>query len=168
VNRPALQPADRVLLAALSRMLPRAHWNAFMVTPATLMRWHRELIARRWTYPRKTPGRPPVRRKSGNWYCGWPPKTRCGAYNRVAEDATAFAHRSERFLLEHIADAADPWVDRSWATALADGSGRVYPNFPDPELDDWAAAYHAGNYPRLAAVKNAYDPHRFFDFPQAI
>jgi FAD/FMN-containing dehydrogenase len=91
-----------------------------------------------------------------------------GAYNRVAEDATAFAHRSERFLLEHIADAADPWAERSWATAHADGSGRVYPNFPDTALEDWAAAYHAGNYPRLAAVKNAYDPHRFFDFPQAI
>jgi FAD/FMN-containing dehydrogenase len=91
-----------------------------------------------------------------------------GAYNRVAEDATAFAHRGERFLLEHIADAADPWADRSWATAHADGSGHVYPNFPDPAVEDWAAAYHAGNYPRLASVKNAYDPHRFFDFPQAI
>ena len=91
-----------------------------------------------------------------------------GAYNRVAEDATAFAHRGERFLLDHIADAADPWVDRSWTTAHADGSGRVYPNFPDPALGDWAAAYHAGNYPRLAAVKSVYDPHRFFDFPQAI
>jgi FAD/FMN-containing dehydrogenase len=91
-----------------------------------------------------------------------------GAYNRVAEDASAFAHRGERFLLEHIGDPADPWVDRSWATAHADGSGRVYPNFPDPTLDDWTAAYHAGNYRRLVAVKNAYDPHRFFDFPQAI
>jgi FAD/FMN-containing dehydrogenase len=91
-----------------------------------------------------------------------------GAYNRVAEDATAFAHRSERFLLEHIAEAPDPWVDRSWATAHADGSGRVYPNFPDPALDDWAVAYHAGNHPRLVAVKNAYDPHRSLDFPQAV
>ena len=91
-----------------------------------------------------------------------------GAYNRVAEDATAFAHRSERFLLEHIAEADDPWVDGSWATTHPDGSGRVYPNFPDPALDDWAAAYHAGNYPRLTAVKNACDPHRFLDFPQAI
>lgn len=91
-----------------------------------------------------------------------------GAYNRVAEDATAFAHRGERFLLEHIGDPADPWVDRSWATAHADGSGRVYPNFPDPAVIDWATAYHAGNYRRLVAVKNAYDPHRFFDFPQAI
>jgi FAD/FMN-containing dehydrogenase len=91
-----------------------------------------------------------------------------GAYNRVAEAATAFAHRGERFLLEHVADPADPWVGRSWATAHPDGSGRVYPNFPDPALDDWAVAYHAGNHPRLAAIKNAYDPHRFFDFPQAI
>jgi FAD/FMN-containing dehydrogenase len=91
-----------------------------------------------------------------------------GAYNRVAEDSTAFAHRSERFLLEHTADAPDPWVDASWAIAHADGSGRVYPNFPDLALDDWATAYHAGNHPRLVAIKNAYDPHRFFDFPQAI
>ena len=91
-----------------------------------------------------------------------------GAYNRVAEDATAFAHRGERFLLGHIAEPADPWIDGSWETAHADGSGRVYPNFPDLALDDWATAYHAGNYPRLTAVKNAYDPHRFFTFPQAI
>ena len=52
-----------------------------------------------------------------------------GAYNRVAEDATAFAHRGERFLLEHIAEPADPWVDGSWATAHADGSGVSTPTF---------------------------------------
>nr|WP_225953280.1 FAD-binding oxidoreductase [Kibdelosporangium phytohabitans] len=91
-----------------------------------------------------------------------------GAYNRVPEDATAFAHRGEHFLLEHIADADDPWVDSSWSCAHADGSGRVYPNFPDLALDDWSTAYHAGNHPRLAAVKHSYDPHRFFDFPQAV
>jgi len=57
------------------------------------------------------------------------------------------------------------------ATAHAGGSGRVYPDFPDPAPDNWASAYHAGNYPRLAAVKavkNACDPYRFSDFPQAI
>jgi hypothetical protein len=63
-----------------------------------------------------------------------------GAYNRVTEDVPAFAHRNERFLLQHIAAADDPWVDDSWAIAHADGSGRVYPNFPDLALDDWAAA----------------------------
>jgi FAD/FMN-containing dehydrogenase len=91
-----------------------------------------------------------------------------GAYNRITPDTTAFAHRGERFLVEHVGDATDPWVDDSWAIAHADGSGRVYPNFPDPVLDDWATAYHAGNYPRLCAIKKAYDPNQFFDFPQAI
>jgi FAD/FMN-containing dehydrogenase len=60
-------------------------------------------------------------------------------------------------------------VDQSFrTTAHADGSGRVCPQLPDPALDHWATAYHAGNYRRLVAVKDAYDPHRFFDFPQAI
>ena len=61
VNRPDLNDRDRVLLAALSRLLPRPSWNVFFVTPATLLRWHRNLIARTWTYPRKRPGRPSTR-----------------------------------------------------------------------------------------------------------
>jgi putative transposase len=60
VRRPDLEPADRAVLAGLSRLLARARWVAFFVTPATLLRWHRNLIARRWTYPRRPPGRPPV------------------------------------------------------------------------------------------------------------
>jgi transposase InsO family protein len=52
VPRPRYTPADRMLLAALAKLLPRERWAAFLVTPATLLRWHRELIARRWTYPR--------------------------------------------------------------------------------------------------------------------
>lgn len=63
VHRPELQPADRVLLAALSRLLPRSRWSTFFVTPATLLRWHRQLIARHWTYPHPRPGRPPVDRE---------------------------------------------------------------------------------------------------------
>src|SRR3954451_14304750 len=63
VHRPDLEPADRVILAALSRLLPRQRWTAFFVTPGTLLRWHRELIARRWTYPHARPGRPPVARQ---------------------------------------------------------------------------------------------------------
>src|SRR6266540_3773434 len=61
VARPQLTPADRALLAALSRVLRRRAWRpSFFVTPATLLRWHRELVARRWTYPSRRPGRPPT------------------------------------------------------------------------------------------------------------
>jgi hypothetical protein len=50
VARPRYAPADRMVLATLARPLPRDRWPVFLVTPATLLRWHRELVARRWTY----------------------------------------------------------------------------------------------------------------------
>jgi putative transposase len=61
VSRPALRPGDRMLLAAGSRLLPRARWGAFIVTPATLLRWPRELVANKWTHPQRRPGRPSTR-----------------------------------------------------------------------------------------------------------
>ena len=60
VRRPQFAPRDRLLLAALSRVLPRRSWHAFVVTPETLLRWHRRLVAKHWTYPHTRPGRPPV------------------------------------------------------------------------------------------------------------
>src|SRR5712691_5770089 len=53
VARPRYAPTDRLILATLARFLPRERWSAFPVTPATLMRWHRELVRRRWTYRRE-------------------------------------------------------------------------------------------------------------------
>lgn len=59
VGRPQLTRADPALLAAFSRVLPRQAWKrSLIVTPATVLRWHRELVARRWTYPGRRPGRP--------------------------------------------------------------------------------------------------------------
>ena len=60
IGRPGYEPADRVLLAVLSRLLPRSSWSCFSVTPETLLAWHRRLVARRWTYPHRRPGRPRV------------------------------------------------------------------------------------------------------------
>lgn len=60
VHRPDLQPTDRVFLAAASRLLPQWRWSAFFVTPQTLLCWHRRLIACRWTYSSRGPGRPPI------------------------------------------------------------------------------------------------------------
>jgi hypothetical protein len=93
-----------------------------------------------------------------------------GAYNRVPEDATAFAHRDERFLLKHaivIEPGSDSavgrgWLQRSWATVHPWGAGRVYPNFPDPDLDDEARAAHGPNHDRLERIRRQYDPSDFF------
>jgi putative transposase len=60
VKRPELRPADRALLAVLSRALPRARWSAFLVTPGTILRWHRRLVTRKWTQPYPQGGRPPL------------------------------------------------------------------------------------------------------------
>jgi len=60
VRRPELKEVDRAFLAAASRALSRERWASFMVTPQTLLRWHRELVRRKWTYPRRGPGRPPL------------------------------------------------------------------------------------------------------------
>jgi hypothetical protein len=102
-----------------------------------------------------------------------------GAYNRVRPDATAFVHRGELFQLKHSVvidpsaspqekDAAHRWVTRSWASVHSWGSGRVFPNFPDPELKDWASAYYGPNYQRLVRVKARYDPTGFFRFHQSL
>jgi len=51
LTRPRYGPRDRLVLATSGRLLPGERWSAFLVTPATLLRWHREWVARRWTYP---------------------------------------------------------------------------------------------------------------------
>jgi len=60
VHRVDLQPADRAFLAAASGVLDRRRWDSFVVRPATLLRWHRRLVAKHWTYPHRRPGRPPI------------------------------------------------------------------------------------------------------------
>jgi transposase InsO family protein len=62
-RRAAITVVDRLFLTAASRLLSRAQWRSFIVTPATLLRWHRRLVAKRWTYARRV-GRPPMRRET--------------------------------------------------------------------------------------------------------
>lgn len=102
-----------------------------------------------------------------------------GAYNRVPADATAFVHRHELFQLKHTAvvEPAAPagakamarrWVSRSWETVHPWGSGRVFPNFADRELESWADAYYGTNLPRLVRIKARYDPGNAFRFGQSL
>src|SRR6266568_9444962 len=61
VKRPRLSRLDRVLMVAASHLLPRERWSSFLVTPQTLLRWHRELVRKKWAYrKKKPPGRPPI------------------------------------------------------------------------------------------------------------
>jgi hypothetical protein len=59
-SRPRLSWADRAVIAALSRLLPVRRRLGLLVTPATILRWHRQLIARRWTTQPVRPGRPAI------------------------------------------------------------------------------------------------------------
>jgi transposase InsO family protein len=59
-GRPKLRRRDRLFLAAAARLLPRGRWSCFIVTPATLLAWHRQLVKRKWTYRRRGTGRPPL------------------------------------------------------------------------------------------------------------
>jgi putative transposase len=59
-GRPRLRRRDRLFLAAAARLLPRGRWSCFIVTPATLLAWHRALVKRKWTCRRRRSGRPPL------------------------------------------------------------------------------------------------------------
>jgi putative transposase len=61
VVRPQPSWADRAVISALARLLPRSRRIGLFVTPGTLLRWHADLVKRRWTYKRTQPGRPPTR-----------------------------------------------------------------------------------------------------------
>jgi len=56
--RPHFTWSDRALVSALAHLVPRERWASFLVTPETILRWHRALVRRRWTYPHRKPGRP--------------------------------------------------------------------------------------------------------------
>jgi FAD/FMN-containing dehydrogenase len=102
-----------------------------------------------------------------------------GAYNRRRPEDTAFVHRDELFQLKHAVAldsdapsvtmaAAHQAATRSWASVHAWGSGRVFQNFADPELEHWAAAYYGPNSHRLARIKAQYDPSNLFRFQQSL
>ncbi len=62
VARPRFTWSDRALISLLARLIPRKRWASFLVTPETILRWHRALVRRRWTYPHQNPGRPALPR----------------------------------------------------------------------------------------------------------
>lgn len=72
VQRPRLSCADRAVFAALARLLSPLGRLRRIVTPATILQWYRDLVARRWTQPpRRRSAAGPGHRGCGGWCCAW-------------------------------------------------------------------------------------------------
>ncbi|MDQ3764404.1 MAG: integrase core domain-containing protein [Actinomycetota bacterium] len=94
VARPRLRLADRAVLAALSAALPRVHWPVFFVQPKTLLRWHRELVAHKWTYMiTKPPGRPPTAQVVRELVCRLATENPDWGYRRIHGELAVLGHR---------------------------------------------------------------------------
>jgi FAD/FMN-containing dehydrogenase len=94
-----------------------------------------------------------------------------GAINRPSPTATAFPHRTSRFLAQYLASdtlSTTPWLATTHTALRRYASGAAYQNYTDPTLRTWRTAYYGPNAPRLAALKSTLDPDRLFDFPQAL
>ena len=110
------------------------------------------------------------------------PLSRCyirahgGAFNAVAEEASAFIHRRAQcnlfldvFWQDAVSRAPAEAFQGRWRDMVQPWSeGRIYQNFPEADAPDYAAAYWGRAYPALRAVKSKYDPANLFRHPQAV
>jgi putative transposase len=122
--RPRLQqPKDRALLAALSRLLPRVRWSVFLVRPETLLRWHRRLVRRRWTYSTTSNGRPPVPEEVQQLVVRLARENPRWGYQRIHGELLGLAWRVSassirRVLRAHGLDPAPRRAPTSWRSFL--------------------------------------------------
>jgi hypothetical protein len=157
IPRPRYTPADRMLLATLAKLLPRERWPVFLVTQGTLLRWHGELVARRWTYP--APGAVGAAWTT-SWlsWCAWPGRTLARAIGGWWANAVVLAYgcRRRRYGGSCAATASarlpDPlWTDikiARWPWLSVDVDGCV-------EQFDTAFARITGGFGRREARQQA-------------
>src|SRR5262245_22717370 len=124
VGRPQPSQADRALLAAFSRVLPRRVWRrSFFVAPTTLLRWHRELVARRWTYRHRRSGRPPTAAEVRELVVRLARENPCWGYRRVQGELVGLgiklaASTVWTILREARIEPAPRRLEQSWSEFL--------------------------------------------------
>jgi putative transposase len=129
-RQPRLSRADRALLAALSRSLPRGAWAGFPVKPDTLLRWHRQLVARRWTYTYRAAGRPPLESSLRALILRLGQENPHWGYRRIVGELkglgiTVSATSVRKVLLEGGLQPAPQRNHSTWRTFLRDQAGSV-------------------------------------------
>jgi putative transposase len=129
VGRPRLRSADRVLLAALGQLFPRRR-RSFLVQPATLLRWHRDLVRRRWTYDRRRQGRPPLASEMRELILRLPAENPTWGYKRIQGELVALgmalsASSVWNVLHRHGIEPAPRRASVSWREFLRQQAGSI-------------------------------------------
>ena len=93
VDRPAITDDDRTLLGAVARALSRRARAGWIVTPDTLLRWHRRRVARHWTHPPRSEGRPPTAAVIGRLVADMAAENPTWGYRRIHGELVGLGHR---------------------------------------------------------------------------
>ena len=139
--------ADRAILSALARLLPRHRRHHLFVTPRTLLRWHADLVKRRWTYPRRGPGRPPIRPTLRALVLRLATENPTWGYRRIAAEITGLGRKVSPATVWAILkkagfDPAPRRGDLTWAQFLkAQASGILACDFFSVETITLARLY---------------------------